>query len=52
MLIELGMEGFVSFQANLYPEKLILVIASGDLRQLEGKPKLQVVPKKQGRTLN
>lgn len=37
MLIELGMEGFVSFQANLYPERLILVIASGDLRQVEGE---------------
>jgi hypothetical protein len=41
MLIELGMEGFVSFQANLYPERLILVVASGDLRQLNGEEDLE-----------
>jgi hypothetical protein len=35
MLIELGMDGFVSFQASLYPNRLILVIASGELRQLD-----------------
>jgi hypothetical protein len=34
MVIELGVDGFISFQAKLAPERLILVVASGDLQRL------------------
>lgn len=33
MVIELGLDGFISLQAKLVPERLILVVASGDLVQ-------------------